>query len=119
MVDFEFYVQTYHGGTISAEEWPAVEREAYATLSKYKRRYKITIPEETPDAESMAVCSMAEALYFNAATEAGQGAVSSASIGSVSVSYAGSSSIDMSEKGKERRVYNAACLYLDIYRGCG
>lgn len=119
MVEYQFYTDTYHGGAITAEEWPTVEREASATLAKYKRRYTVTAPKETPDAENMAVCAIAEALYFNETNEAGKGAVSSASIGSVSVSYAGSSSIDMTEKGKANRVYNAACLYLDIYRGCG
>ena len=118
MVDYEFYIGAYHGGAISAEEWTAAEREASATLARYKRMYTITAP--TPEAESMAVCAMAEALVFNARAEAGQGgAVSSASIGSVSVSYAGASSVDMTYKGKEKRVYKAMALYLDVYRGVG
>lgn len=118
MVDYEFYIGSYHGGAISSEEWPAAEREASATLVRYKRMYSITSP--TPDAESMAVCAMAEALVFNARAEASRGgAVSSASIGSVSVSYAGASSVDMTAKGKSRRVYNAMALYLDVYRGVG
>lgn len=118
MVEYSFYTETYHGGSISAEEWPAAEREAAATLARYKRRYTVTAPDGAQDAEKMAVCAMAEALVFNARAEAGQGgAVSSASIGSVSVSYAGSSSIDMTEKGKTARVYRAMELYLDVYRG--
>lgn len=118
MVDYNFYLQTYHGGAISAEEWPMAEREATATLERYKRLYTVTSP--TPDAESMAVCAMAEALVFNAKAETGQGgAVSSASIGSVSVSYSGTSSVDMTASGKANRVYNAMALYLDIYRGVG
>jgi len=63
---------------------------------------------------------MAEALVFNAMAESGSGgAVASASIGSVSVSYAGAASTDMTERGKANRVYNACALYLDIYRGWG
>ena len=27
MVEYSFYTETYHGGFISAEEWPAAERE--------------------------------------------------------------------------------------------
>lgn len=120
MVDYQFYTDTYHGGAISADEWPMAEREASATLARYKRMYTITEPAGAQDAEKMAVCSMAEALVFNARAEAGQGgAVSSASIGSVSVSYAGTSSVDMTEKGKAKRVYNAMVLYLDVYRGVG
>lgn len=120
MVEYSFYTDTYHGGAISAEEWPSAEREASATLARYKRRYTVTAPDGAQDAEKMAVCAMAEALVFNAMAEAGQGgAVSSASIGSVSVSYSGSSSIDMTEKGKANRVYNAMSLYLDVYRGVG
>lgn len=120
MVEYSFYTDTYHGGAISADEWPMAEREASATLSRYKRMYTITAPENDPIAESMAVCAMAEAMAFNAKAEAGQGgAVSSASIGSVSVSYAGTSSIDMTERGKANRVYNAMVLYLDVYRGVG
>lgn len=120
MVEYSFYTDTYHGGSISAEEWPAAEREASATLERYKRIYTVTSPDGSQDAESMAICSMAEALAFNAKAEAGHGgAVSSASIGSVSTSYAGASSVDMTEKGKANRVYNAMVLYLDVYRGVG
>lgn len=120
MVEYSFYTDTYHGGAISAEEWPSAEREASATLARYKRRYTVTAPDGAQDAEKMAVCAMAEALVFNAMDEAGQGgAVSSASIGSVSVSYAGSSALDMTETGKTARVYRAMELYLDVYRGGG
>ena len=120
MVDYDFYTGTYHGGYITADEWPMAEREASAQLAKYKRMYTVTVPDNEPDAEKMAVCAMAEAMVFDARAEAGQGgAVASASIGSVSVSYSGSSSVDMTAKGKANRVYNAMCLYLDVYRGVG
>ena len=46
------------------------------------------------------------------------GAVQSASIGSVSVSYGSGNSVDVSAKGQSRELYRCACLYLDIYRGC-
>lgn len=119
MVDYEFYLTVYRGSSISMDEWAAAEREASATLARYKRIYKVTTPPDSFDAESMAVCAMAEALVFNAQAEAGMGAVSSASIGSVSTSYAGASGVDMSAKAQAKRVYNACALYLDIYRGCG
>lgn len=120
MVDYDFYTGIYHGGAISADEWPMAEREASAQLAKYKHMYTITAPDNEPNAESMAICAMAEAMVFNARTETGQGgAVSSASIGSVSVSYSGASGVDMSAKGKANRVYNSMALYLDVYRGVG
>lgn len=119
MVPYEFYLAAYRGGSISPEEWPEAEREASATLARYKRIYTVTSPPDSVDAESMAVCAMAEALIFNARAEAGQAAISSASIGSVSTSYAGTSSVDLSRSAKANRVYNACVLYLDIYRGCG
>lgn len=109
MVDYQFYTDTYHGGAISETDWPAVEREASAQLEKYKRMYTVTAPDD--NAESMAVCAMAEAIVYNSGQN---GAVSSASIGSVSVSYG---TVDMTEKAKSNRVYNAAALYLDFYRG--
>lgn len=119
MVPYEFYLVAYRGGSISTQDWPAAEREACAVLTRYKRMYTVTAPADIVDAESMAVCAMAEALVFNAQAEAGQGAVASASIGSVSTSYAGASGVDMSPKAQAKRVYNACALYLDIYRGCG
>lgn len=118
MVEYSFYTETYHGGVITAEEWPSAEREASAMLERYKRIYTVTAP--APDSESMAICAMAEALVFNAMAESGSGGpVASASIGSVSVSYAGASSADMTERGKANRVYNSCALYLDVYRGVG
>lgn len=120
MVPYEFYINEYHGGSISQAEWPAAEREASATLERYKRMYTITEPVGSTDAESMAICAMAEAIVFNAMAESGHGgAVASASIGSVSISYAGSSAVDMTARGKANRVYNACVLYLDVYRGVG
>lgn len=117
MVDYYFYTGTYHGGSISADEWPAAEQEASAQLAKYKRIYTITAPENDPDAEKMAICAMAESIVFNAKVEAGQALISSASIGSVSVSYSGMNSVDLSERAKANRIYNACVLYLDVYRG--
>ena len=42
------------------------------------------------------------------------------SIGSVSVSYAGAAgAADLSQSAQEAELFRCACLYLDIYRGCG
>ena len=116
MVSYDFYLNEYHGSSVSEEHWPVLEQEASAKLSQYKRRYTVTAPEE--NSEAMAVCAMAETLdYFDELLNCNV-AVQSASVGSVSVTYDNSAkAVDISPKGKEKELYRAACLYLDIYRG--
>lgn len=117
---YDFYKTRYYGGSISAEDWPAYEARAAAQLARYKRSYTVTAPEESPDAESMAVCAMAEALQsFDLIANGEGGAVQSASIGSVSASYgsSGGNAVDITPEGQARELYRLACLYLDIYRG--
>ena len=65
----------------------------------------------------MAVCAMADALYYFE-TAANGGAVTSSSIGSVSSSQQ-APEVDVSAKAQNRELYRCASLYLDIYRGCG
>lgn len=118
MVDFEFYRNTYGGDALSAEEFAAFSKRADDQLRMYKRIYTVTAPEE--HAEAMAVCAMADALaYFCAAQNGAGGAVASASIGSVSVSYGGGQTVDCSPRAQERELLRCAKLYLDIYRGVG
>lgn len=70
--------------------------------------------------EAMAVCAMADALAYFFAAQNGMGAVASASIGSVSVSYGNAvNSVDLSPKAQGRELYRCARQYLDIYRGVG
>lgn len=116
MIGYDFYKNTYLGSSIPSESWLALEREASAKLSQYKRKYTVTAPEA--DSEAMAVCAMAECLDFLEAAQNGTGAVQSASIGSVSVSYGSAAqNLDLSPKGREKELYRCACLYLEIYRG--
>lgn len=105
MVPYEFYTDTYHGGSISAAEWPVVEREASAHLARMERIYTVT---GTDDDRKMAVCAMAEKLVDNAQ----KSGVSSASIGSVSVSYA-----QQTNNSTARDMLREASLYLRISRG--
>lgn len=120
MVTYEFYKSAYHGGSISDQDWPTFEARAAAQLARYKRIYTVTAPEGEPDAEKMAICAMADALAYFVAAQNG-GLVSSASIGSVSVSYADASggAVDLSAKGQAKELYRCASQYLDIYRGVG
>lgn len=115
MVDYDFYISTYRGSSISDANWPTFCSRAEEQLARYKRIYSVTPPEET--SEAMAVCAMAEVMAAISAAQSGAGAVTSASIGSVSVSYGNSTTIDLSPKGQARELYGAACRYLDIYRG--
>ena len=115
MIDYKFYQSTYNGSSITEQEWPACSARAEEQLARYKRIYTVTPPEET--SEAMAVCAMAEVVAAITAAQNGTGAVASASIGSVSVSYGNAAVIDLSPKGQARELYSAACRYLDIYRG--
>lgn len=140
MVDYEFY-KTYYSmaypgdAAFTQEEWSHFGSRAEEQLRLYKRLYIVTVPADLVDmdkeehkgtslpyAESMAVCAMAEALANFAMIQSGAaGPVSSVSVGSVSVSYGGSSgnTIDLSPKGQANELYRCARRYLDIYRGVG
>lgn len=119
MVDYTFYVGTYLGSSIPENDFLSYAARAEERLKRYKRIYTVSAPED--NSEAMAVCAMAEALYsFDLIANGEGGAVQSASIGSVSVSYGSSAgSVDISPKGQEKELYRCACLHLDIYRGCG
>lgn len=118
MADYEFYASVYMGDSIPENEFPRLAKRAGEQLSRYKRIYTVTAPEQT--SEDMAICAMADALaYYEAAQSGTGGPVSAASIGSVSVSYSGSANaVDTSQAAQERELYRCAKLYLDIYRGC-
>lgn len=118
MVTYSVYEDGFHGAAIPVADWPYYASRAEDQLEQYKRVYCVTEPKE--GAESMAICAMAEALYsFDAALNAGNN-VNSASIGSVSVSYAGAGAkVDVSPAGQARELYRCAKRYLNIYRGCG
>ena len=116
MVDYEFYIETYRGSSVSQDDWPVLERDASAKLRQYKNRYTVTAPDET--SEAMAVCAMVETLDYFETLENGNVAVQSASVGSVSVSFDNAAkAVDISTNSREKELYKAACLYLHIYRG--
>lgn len=117
MANYDFYVSRYLGNSITDElEFLAFEARASDQLERYKRIYTVTAP--TKDSEDMAICAMADALYFFDTAQSG-GLVTSSSIGSVSTSYGTAGKVDVSPKAQERELYRCACLYLDIYRGVG
>lgn len=117
MVGYEFYQRVYGGSSLSPADWATFGKRAEEQLRRYKRIYTVTAPDS--DSEGLAVCAMADALaYFCDAQNGSGGAVSSASIGSVSVSYGGQT-VDCSPKAQEKELMRCARLYLDIYRGVG
>ena len=114
MVEYSFYTDTYLGGSIPETEWSAFEARAEEQLGRFKRRFTVTAPEE--NAESMAICAMADAIsYFSAAVNGGL--VAAASIGSVTTQRVSTSVVDISPKAQEKELLRCAALYLDIYRG--
>lgn len=118
MADYAFYKDTYLGDSIPEADFPRLSKRAGDVLAQYKRIYTVKAPDE--NAEDMAICAMADAsYYFETAQNGSGGPVASASIGSVSVSYASSGAADLSAAGQAKELYRCARLYLDIYRGAG
>lgn len=116
-VEHDFYILNYHGDSIiSPDDWYRYEARAEAQLARYKRIYSVFSTDE--NAEAMAICAMADALFFFDAAASGEAVqMQSASIGSVSVSYAGANAVDISPMAQAKELYRCACLYLNIYRG--
>ena len=121
-VGFNYYKNTFKGTVIPLDaDWTPLEVRAEDQLKRYERIYTVTAPEDEEHARDNAICAMAEVIYSIDLILSGEGGpISSASIGSVSVSYGNvisSDGLDISEKGQAKALYRAACLYLDIYRG--
>lgn len=114
-MDYAFYTDTYLGSSIEESDFARLSNRAASKLAFYKRIYTVTALDE--NSEGMAVCAMADALYYFE-TAANGGLVSSASVGSVSSSSAAPAP-DLSEKAQAAELYRCAKQYLDIYRGVG
>lgn len=97
-----------------------VSLDAASILAVDDGEGNVTVVTPQVACEAMAVCAMADALAYFTAAQNGMGAVASASVGSVSVSYANTSNaVDLSPKGQAKELYRCASLYLDFYRGVG
>ena len=113
-----FYWNRYHGQVLyelNEAEKKLYITQAIAKLEQYKRTYTVTAPDDY--AEDMAICAMADALFYFANALNGTANVSSASIGSVSVSYNVPKAVDLSPKAQEKELFRCASQYLEIYRG--
>lgn len=116
MLDYSFYSDVYGGSSIPAEEWHLLVNTAEAQMSRYERIY--TVCYETDTARPMAVCAIADAMYAYAQLDAGNGAIQSVSIGSVSESHTAAPTPDTSPAARAAEYYRCAQLYATIYRGC-
>lgn len=106
MVDYEFYVNCYLGSAIPGKVFPGVVAQAKRYLDRLKSAYRVE--SSGVEAENLALCAMAETLWDRRNTP-----VTSASVGSVHVSYA------QDKSSLRRELYEKASIYLDIYRGVG
>lgn len=112
MPDYAFYRTVYSGSSIPQGEFSACIRDAAAVLDRYKRIYTVTAPNE--NSEKMALCAMADAIYYFATVQSG-GLASSVSVGSVSCSRT-QTQPDTSPAAQSRELYRCAGLYLEINR---
>lgn len=106
MVKYEFYVNQYLGSFIPEKAFSGIVARAEQVLKRFKQVYRVESSGQ--EAESMAICAMAETLWQNR-----NKGLASANIGSVSVQY------DTDRKALRRELFDKACIYLDIYRGVG
>lgn len=111
-VEYSFYTEEYLGDSIPVGEFTRLSRRASSQLDRYKRIYTVS-GDDT--AEKLAICAMADALYFYEIAASG-GLITSSSVGSVS-SGSQQANLDVSDKAMSRELYRCAGLYLSIYRG--
>ena len=105
MVGYDFYHNVYLGTAITEEQFPALAAQAASALEAYERKYIVDAPGE--DSRNMAVCAMADVLQQHHRVSR----FTNAAVGSVSVRY------EKDTQPLERRLFQAARVYLDIYRG--
>ena len=107
MADFDFYTNDYLGTAISEKAFPELAAQAAARLDSYLRKYQVRDLVET--SRKMAICAMAEVLQDHRRRTRH----TEASVGSVRVRQAAPA------LPLEHRLWQAANVYLDFYRGVG
>ena len=105
MVDFAYYTDEYMGELIPGKAFPRLAKQAKAVLDRLCRDYVVSGGE---DEKNMALCAMAEEMY----RISGSVGVASATLGAVRVQYK-----NTTDREILARLYRAAGIYLDIYRG--
>ena len=123
-VTYAYYTDAYGGNAIEAEDWTGYEAKARSYLVKLDTLSRVTPYGDEETAWKMALCAVAEQYQnFDIAANgaASGGAVSSASIGTVSVSYdlTRNGAIDLSIGGREASLLDSVRTYLHVYAGVG
>lgn len=118
MVDYAFYRDTYHGTVLTETEWIVWETRAAESLARLKRCYTVSVPDDCPDAECLAICAAAETLVSFDRLLNGEAAVSAVKVGEVSTQYE-IPAVDSSPRGRDAALYRCMTQYLSIYRGVG
>ena len=103
MVDAAFYRESYLGSLIPDSRFPELAARAAEALEQLKRCFRVTGGEQE---EAMAICAMAECLF----RESKRCGIKAATAGNVSVQYS-------AETGLFGKLYRAAGVYLEFYRG--
>ena len=107
MADFDFYRNQYLGEAIPEKAFPSLAERAKAQLDTFCRQFTVTKADEV--GRNMAICAMAEVLREHDRLCRH----TAASVGSVRIQYS------VPREPLERRLYRAAAIYLDFYRGVG
>ena len=105
MADYDFYTNVYSGERIQEKAFPNLALRATNVLEALERRY--TVPNCDETSRNMAICAMAEVLQAHDRSCRH----TAASIGSTRVQYA------QPKETLDQRLYRAAGIYLDFYRG--
>ena len=61
VLEYSFYLKQYNGSSIPREEFSFISARAADELARYERIYTVTGTEE---AKKMALCAMADTLYY-------------------------------------------------------
>lgn len=115
VVNYQYYTNEYLGNSVPSDDFPQLEKRAEEKLSYYERIYTVTYPDD--NARKMAICALADNIYYYDCAENGL-VFTSSSIGSVSSSMAGGS-VDTSKGAQSRTMLNSLRVYADVYRGVG
>lgn len=123
--DHTFYKEVYGGSVIAEDEWVGYVAKSAAYLTRLDELNKVTpYGDDEEKSWSMAMCAVAEEYHnfdvaANMSSSESCAPVSSASIGSVSVSYDRSfgGAVDLTPTGQEHALHRAATQYLHVYAG--
>lgn len=114
--DYDFYLNTYFGNAISAEDFPRLSERASDYIRAATRGLSDTVDGWQLEAVKKASCAVADALLdeeiMTAGAFSGEQTVSSETVGGWSRSYGSSSVSTANAEYLEKRKTDALSLYL-------